>query len=160
MFIITVLSGIITIILGWRKFYKDILSKNIILPVYVYLIVFFFVALAIIFWPAIESRPKPLRTIEGESFGIQRVYADGKRFVNCRFDGTEIVIRGEVGGAFESCQLTNIKFTIDGPAAAVILTLEHMYTIPGFRPFIDNMFEAIKAGKIPRATSPSHAADK
>jgi hypothetical protein len=158
MFIISVLSGIITIILGWKKFYNDVLSKRITLPVYAYLIIFFFVALVIIFWPTIEKRPKRLRTIEGESFGVQRVYLDGKRFVNCTFEGTEIVFKGETGFELKNNTLTGIKIALDGPAATTALFFKEMYTDPPFRPFIDNLFEQIKSGAIKKAIPPSRAA--
>ena len=160
MFIITVLSGIITIILGWKKFYKDILSKSITLPVYAYLIIFFFVALAIIFWPTIENRPKPLRTVKGESFGIQRIFIDGKSFVNCNFNGTELVFKGESGGGFNGCSFKDIKLTFDSSAGGTIITLKNLYAVPSLRPFVENAFEQIKSGEIKIATTPSHAADK
>jgi hypothetical protein len=160
MFIITFFSGAITIILGWKKLYNDILSKKITLPIYAYLIILFFVFLAIIFWPIIKNQPKGYRTIEGESFGVQRVVLDGKRFINCSFDGTELVIKGEAGGEFNNNKLTNIRLTFDGPAAGTIFTLRALYSEPSFRPFIENAFEQIKSGDFKKATVPSKAADK
>ena len=71
MFIITLLAGIISIFLGWKRFRDDVLTKRITLPVYAYLIISFCIALIVIFWPAVEDRPKILRTIKGESFGAQ-----------------------------------------------------------------------------------------
>jgi len=94
MFLISVLSGLMGIIFGYKRFYDDFLSKSITLPVYAYLIILFVVALAIIFWPAIKNRPKGLQTIKGESFGVQRIFVDGKRFVNCKFSKTELVYTG------------------------------------------------------------------
>jgi len=159
MFIITALGGIISIILGWKRFRDDILFKKITVPVYAYLIILFLVAMAIIFWPAIEDRPKRLRTIEGESFGVQRILVDGKRFVNCKFRKTELVFRGEAGGSIEGCSFINTGFTFDGPAATTIKILKSLYAEPEFRPFIENTFKAIKEGKLPEATPPSDAAD-
>lgn len=159
MFIISVLSGLMGIILGWKKFNEDFLSKSITLPVYVYLIILFVVFLAIIFWPAIKNRPKPLRTIKGASFGVQRIVVDGKRFVNCTFRKTELVFRGEAGVGFEGCSLTNPGFTFDGPAANTAKILKLLYTIPEMRPLIENTFEAIKKGKLPKAIPPSDAAE-
>lgn len=159
MFIITALSAIMTIIFGWKRFRDDILLKKITVPVYAHLIILFFVALAIIFWPAVEDRPKPLRTIEGESFGVQRVLVDGKRFVNCKFSKTELVFRGEAGGSIEGCTFIKPGFTFDGPAATTIKILRSLYTVPALRPFIDNTFKAIKEGNLPEAIPPSDAAD-
>jgi hypothetical protein len=161
-FIISVLSGIsiiIGIILGWERIRDDILLKKITVPVYAYLIILFLVVLVIIFWPAIEDRPKRLRTIKGESFGIQRVYLDGKRFVNCTFDGTELVFRGEAGLDFSHNNLKDIRLTLDGSAARTVIFFMKLYTEPGFRPFIENIFEAIKGGKLPESIPPSGAAD-
>jgi hypothetical protein len=159
MFIITLLGGLIGIILGWKRFYDDFLSKSITLPVYVYLIILFVVALAIIFWPAIKDRPKQLQTIKGESFGVQRIVVDGKRFVNCNFRKTELVFRGEAGSGIEGCSLTNVGLTFDGPAATTVKILKSLYAEPNFRPFIENTFKAIKEGKLPEAIPPSDAAD-
>jgi len=160
MFTITVLSGIITIIIGWKKFSDDILLKKITVPVYAYLVIFFLIALAIIFWPAIEDRPKPLRTIKGESFGVQRILVDGKRFVNCKFKKTELVFRGEASSSIENCSFIKIGgITFEGPAAATVKILKSLYAVPNFRPFIENTFKAIKEGKLSEAIPPSDAAD-
>lgn len=159
MFTIAVLSGIITIIFGWKKFRDDILLKKITVPVYAYLVIFFLIALAIIFWPAIEDRPKSLRIIKGESFGVQRIIVDGKRFVNCKFRKTELVFRGEASSSLENCFYENIGFTFDGPAATTMKILKGLYAVPNFRPAIEKTFEAIREGKFPEAIPPSDAAD-
>jgi hypothetical protein len=160
MFIITFFSGVVTIVLGWKRLYNDILSKKVTLPIYAYLIILFFVFLAIIFRPAIKIQPKGYRTIEGESFGVQSVVLDGKRFINCSFDGTELVFKGEAGLEFNSNRLTNIRLTFGGPAARTVFIFRALYREPGFRPFIESAFEQIKSGDIKESTAPSKAADK
>ncbi|MBA7716559.1 hypothetical protein ES703_125633 [subsurface metagenome] len=159
MFIITLLGGLMGIILGWKRFYDDFLSKSITLPVYVLIILFVVVALAIIFRPAIKDRPKGLKTIKGESFGVQRIVVDGKRFVNCTFRKTELVFRGETSGGFEGCSLEYIGLTFDGPAANTAKLLAGLYTVAALRPLVENTFKAIREGKLPIATPPSDAAD-
>jgi len=160
MFIISLLGGIMGIVLGWKKFYVDFLSKSITLPVYVYLIILFVVALAIIFFPAIKDRPKPLLTIKGESFGVQRILVDGKRFVNCKFRKTELVFRGEAGVDILNCDFIKVPvITFDGPAATTVYILKSMYAVPELRPFVENTFKAIKEGKLPEAVTPSEAAN-
>jgi hypothetical protein len=159
MFVISLISGIIGIYIGWRKFYEDVLSKRVTLPVYAYLVIFFFVALLIIFWPAVEDRPKKLRTIEREAFGVQRVIVDGKRFVNCTFRKTELVFRGEASSAIENCTLIKPSLTFDGPAATTARILRSLYKVPQLQPFIENTFKAIKEDKLPRAIPPSDAAN-
>ena len=158
--ILTLLAAGMGIFLGWKKFYNNFLSKCITLPVYVYLIIGFFVVLAIIFWPAIKDRPKPLRTIKGETFGVQRILVDGKRFVNCKFRKTELVYRGEAGVSLENCSFTIIGgIAFEGPAASTVKTLKSLYAVPQFRPFVENTFKAIKAGKLPEAIPTSDAAN-
>ena len=147
MFIITALSGIITIILGWNRFCDDILLKKITIPVYAYLIIFFIAALVVIFGPTIKDRPKKLRTIKGESFGVQRIIVDGKHFVNCEFRKTELVFRGEAGVNLEGCSFINVGFTFDGPAQNTVKILMSLYAVPQLRPLIENTFKAIKEGK-------------
>ncbi len=185
MTIITLLGGLMGIILGWKRFYDDFLSKSITLPVYVLIILFVFVALAIrflpatenrpvyvliilflialalIFRPATKDRPKELQIIKGESFGVQRIFVDGKRFVNCTFGKTELVYRGEADVGIENCSFKDPGFTLtfDGPANFTINTLTNLYADPGFRPRIENTLKNIREGKHPIATPPSDAAD-
>jgi hypothetical protein len=158
MFIITVLSGIITIIVGWKRLRDDILLKKVTVPVYAYLVVLFSIALASIFWPAIENVPKGLATIKGESFGVQRIFVDGKRFVNCKFTKTELVYRGEAGTSLEDCTFEKIGITFEGAAASTVKALTGLYADRRFRPLIENTLNAIKEGKLPKATPPSDAA--
>lgn len=159
MFIITLLGGFMGIILGWKRFYDDFLSKSITLPVYVYLIILFVVALAIIFSPAIKDRPKRLQTIKGESFGVQRILVDGKHFVNCTFRNTELAYRGEGVCRINNCIFENIRIAFDGPAAATMNTLMGLYAAPEFRPLIENTFKAIREGNLPIAAPQSGAAN-
>ena len=160
MFIITLLGGLMSIILGWEKFYDDFLSKSITLPVYMYLIILFVVvALSIRFWPATKDQPKGLQTIKGEVFGVQRILVDGKHFVNCSFRKTELAYRGEGDCRMDNCSLENIGFTFDGPAAATVKTLTGMYAVPELRPLIENTFKNIREGNLPIATPPSGAVD-
>ncbi|WP_243555996.1 toll/interleukin-1 receptor domain-containing protein [Priestia megaterium] len=51
---------------------------------------------------ATEGATTELETIEGQSFGVQQVFLDGKRFVNCTFDGSELVYKGEKAFSLES----------------------------------------------------------
>lgn len=160
MFTITVLSGVISIVLGWKKFRDDILLKKITVPVYTYLVILFLIALVAIFWPAVEDRPKKLLIIEGASFGVQRIIVDGKRFVNCKFRKTELVFRGEASSSIEGCTFIKPGFTFDGPAATTVRILKSLYAIPQLRPLIENTFKAIKEGNLPVAVPPSDAATK
>ena len=159
--IVTLLSAIITIVAHWKPFYRDVLLKKITfpaLPVYAYLIILILITLSTVLWPAIEDRPKKLRTIEGESFGVQRVIVDGKHFVNCTFRKSELLFRGEASSTMENCILIKPNLTFDGPAATTIRILRSLYKVPQLQPFIENTFKAIKEDKLPVAIPPSDAA--
>ena len=162
MFIFTSLGTVMGIVLGWKKFYDDFLSKSITLPVYVNLIILFVVvALTIKFCPATKGRPKELQTIKGETFGTQRIKIDGKRFVNCKFSKTEFSYWGGANTAFIDCgfDLGPQSFVFEGSAIRTIQLLKELYSQPVFRPFVDHVFDSIKAGKLPKAIPPSDAAD-
>ena len=106
-----------------------------------------------------EYRPRRLRTIEGESFGVQRILADGKRFVNCKFRRTELVFRGEAGVGIERCVFQGTGFTFDGPAANTVNILTSLYAEPCFRPIIERTFTGVREGGLPEAVPPSDKAD-
>ena len=158
-FVVSVAGAIITIGAQRKQIWRDFLSREVTLPVYVYLILVLAVLFVTMFWPAHDDRTRPLRTIEGEKFGIQRIIVDGKRFVNCEFHRTELVYRGEAGCAIEKCKLDRPQFTFDGPAASTAKTLSSFYKVPQLQPLIDNTFECIKKGQLRTAVTPSPAAD-
>ncbi len=159
MFVLSAGKIAFDIIARRKQLWHDFLSRKITLPVYVCLILIFLVLLLKVLWPVTEMRPKSIRTIENEEFGIQRVIVDGKRFVNCKFHKTELVFRGEAKGSIEGGVLDHPQFTFDGPAAATAQSLSNFYKIPQLRPLIDNTFEAIKKGQLQKAVPPSDAAD-
>ena len=162
-FVITLLSGLITIIPWTKRFWNDFLSKSVTLPVYVHLIILFVVvSLAIKFWPATpatKDQPKELRIIKGETFGTQQITLDGKRFVRCKFVGTKLVYMGEEDVGLEYNDYEKIKIAFGGPANKTLLSLTHLYAVPQFRPIIENTFERIKTGKFTISTPLSDAAD-
>jgi len=158
--VVSLLGGIITIAAHFKPLCRDVLLKKVTLPVYAYLIILFLVLLVVILWPATKDRPKELQTIKGESFGVQRIFIDGKRFVNCKFRGTELVFKGEAGVGLEGCGFfENYRLTFGGPAEMTLNMLKSLYAVPEFRPRIEGTFKAIKEGKLPIATPPSDAAD-
>jgi len=158
-FVFSAAGVTITIAARRKELWRDVLSKRITLPVYVYLILILVGLFAAMLWPAVEKRPKRLRTIEGEEFGVQRVIVDGKHFRNCRFRNTELVFRGEASCGIENCRIETQHLTFDGPAATTAKILMSLYKVPQLRPLIDNTFEGIKKGELPTAVPPSSAAD-
>jgi hypothetical protein len=155
MFLITFISGIIAIVLGWKKFYEDYLSKKIYLPVWALFLLFILACVFIITITGkkpIEEEMKEFVIIEGKQFGVQQVVLDGKRFVRCFFDGTELIVKGEQDFQMERNSLTNCKFTVYGHAARTLKVLTAMYKDISFRPIVDKTIQNIKEGKIVNST--------
>ncbi len=117
--------------------------------------------LAAMLWPAAGNHPRLMRTVQGESFGVQRVYVDGNRFVRCRFDGTELVITGKAGFVIQQCSFSEPpKLTVDGPAAMTFRALRELYKDPAFRPIVEATFEVLKTGQFKTVSAPSKALER
>lgn len=142
MFIIALLSGIITVVLGWSDFYNDYLSKEIVIPLWMLLLLGLIAAVFLIIKPTKRNKPKGLITVEGEKFGVQQIVVDGKRFVNCEFDGTELVFKGEQAFSLEGNRFISpprIAFTEH--AGDTVAVLKAFYNTSEFRPYVAKLFE-------------------
>lgn len=143
MFILTVLSAIITIALGWETFYESFLAKEVKAPVW-----FIFILALVIFTGYIlkQSRPKQpteLTTVEGKEFGVQQIEMDGKRFVNCRFDGSELVFRGKNGFGLEHNTFDNPpRISFQDHAAITLSVMKALNDDPNFSRYIQETFRA------------------
>lgn len=157
MFIFTLLSTIAGLLVSWDDLYKDYLSKSISIPSWLLLLL----AIIVFFgWIVYGTRQKArvdasLELIADKDYGVERVSACGKRFINCKFDGTEIVFDGLAGLGFESCKFTNQRFTFTGAASQTISILAGMYRDPSFRPTVDQTILNIKSGEFQVSKPPS-----
>jgi len=155
MFVIALLSGIITIILGWKKFFGDYLSKEVIIPVWLLILLSIVGCILVIQFAGRRSTDmvvKELESIEGKSFGVQQIVVDGKKFERCYFNGTELIIDGKAGFALINCEFSNTKFTFGRFASNALNALTMMYQDPSFRPLVEKTIENIRAGKHPQST--------
>ena len=157
MFFVTAASMFIGFLLSWDVLYRDYLSETVSMPAWLIIlaIVFFFVGAAIIS----SRKKKPIFSdfvlVADKDFGVERVVASGRKFLNCNFDGTEVVIDGNLPVAFEHCRFKDYRFTFDGAAALTVGLLSSMYQDPAFRPAVDETIKNIKSGKMPISKSPS-----
>ena len=150
MFIISVLSSVMTIFLGWQAFYSDYLSKPVLIPVWLIVVVSTVILFLVIHFRSkeISSGPaKELEIVEGKSFGVQQVVMDGKNFVRCKFDGTELIYNGIKNFSLGENKFLRFRFTFSQFAANTIAIIEAMYKDPAFRPIVDQTFENIKKGQ-------------
>lgn len=84
-----------------------------------------------------EGAKKELEIIEGQRFGVQQVFLDGKRFLNCTFDGSELVYKGEKGFSLESSHFeTPPRIAFTGYAGTTLNVLKAMQNEEVFRDMI------------------------
>lgn len=153
MFLLSVLGGAITIILGWNQFYDDYLSKTFSIPIWLALLILLAIFTLIIFRPSpnTSSEPKELKIIEGKEFGVQRINLDGFHFKRCRFTRSELIFSGRNAFSLSSNTLDDFTFTFDNEAATTLALLATLYKDEGFRPYVEQTILNIKSGETPNA---------
>jgi hypothetical protein len=155
MFIVAILSGIMTIILGWRAFYADYLSKAVTVPVWLLILVLIIGCLFAVQFVGRQSGDtvvKELEAIEGKRFGVQQIVVDGKKFERCKFDGSEIIFNGKAGFSLIGCQFKSPRITFASYASNTVNALTLMYKDPSFKPIVEQTIENIRAGKHSQST--------
>jgi len=101
---------------------------------------------------AVTSYSAKTKDIANKKYGVERVVVDGKHFVNCTFDGTELVFKGGKGFSLSGNHFkTYPRISFDGNAALTIGEMIAMYGDEGFRPIIEATFENIKKEGLKRS---------
>lgn len=125
--------------ISWEDFYTNYLSKPITIPVWLPIISIFLLLVIFVFRPQ-KKKPsiKQLETIEGENFGVQQVILDGKRFVNCTFDGSELVFNGLNAFALEGNTFeTPPRISFQQHAGMTFQVIKTLYDSPDFNSYIE-----------------------
>jgi len=90
------------------------------------------------------------KTITNKTFRVEKEIIDGKQYVNCTFDGAELIFKGTRPFSLNynkfSRPAPRIKF--EDSARLTIEMLAALYSDPVFRPVIEATFEDIKTGGI------------
>jgi hypothetical protein len=151
-FLLSLASTLVTLILGAKDIYRDYLSKSVAIPAWLVLLA---LVIILIGWVIYGSRSKledlrPLELVADQVFGVERVHIGGRRFVSCTFDGSELIIDGRIFD-FDGCRFIGQRFVFDGAASQTIGILAGMYQDPPFRPLIDDLFARIKSGDLPHS---------
>jgi len=89
-----------------------------------------------------------VNTITNKSFGVEKVSLDGNDFVNCQFDGTELLYKGEHKFGLQNCHMNSIRLLFAGHAGNTVTTLKDLYKDPAFKPLVEIMFQNIKSDSI------------
>lgn len=154
MFLLSLLSALMTIWLGWNEFYNKFLALSIKLPIWIVLgfVILNLIILGVRRTQTLEEKTiKELKVLEGKIYGVQQIVVDGKAFKRCEFNGTELIIEGKSGFAFETNKFNGQHFTFAGPASMTITILSEMYKDPSFRPLVDDVLISIRNGGLKKA---------
>lgn len=145
--IIGAFGTIITIVLGWPQFYESFLSKEIYVPVWLILLITLILVGAIAF--SFRGKPFPVtkkfETVEGKTFGVQQIELDGKNFVNCKFDGSELIFRGKNGFNLQHNHfLIPPRISFHDHAGQTLAVIKTLYKDPVFKPYIQISLEQVE----------------
>ena len=94
---------------------------------------------------------KKIKDVSNRSFGVERVNICGKHFVNCKFDGTELIYDASAPTSMSHCNLSSMRISFTGSAAETVNYLTALYSDPAFRPIVDQTFRNIESEGIKRA---------
>lgn len=88
---------------------------------------------------------RKVKDISNRFFGVERVNICGKHFVNCEFDGTELIYDANAPTSMSHCKLSSIRISFTGSASDTVGYLTALYSDPAFRPIVEQTFENIKS---------------
>jgi hypothetical protein len=135
-YIVAIAIGLIESAILWNlagaqgTSFIDFLSARI--PVRGWLLVFtsllVIVVIAVLsgfLWPHVAR--KSIEDVVNKKLSIGSIRLDGKRFIRCEFDGSNLVYSGQRPVELEQCSLREVRLTLDGPAASTLNFLATMY---------------------------------
>jgi hypothetical protein len=88
---------------------------------------------------------KKIKDISNRSFGVERVSICGKRFINCKFDGTELIYDASAPTSMNYCNLSSMRLSFNGGASETVNYLTALYSDQAFRPIVEQTFENIRS---------------
>ena len=86
--------------------------------------------------------------IRGEEFSKQHIVVDGKRLINCRFIGTDLLLESYNAAEFINPTMIDVTWAFKGPASRTLKTLSFLYNHPAFRLQAEKTIQQIKEGKM------------
>ena len=155
-YIVTIIGGLAVVvlvaILGNYSSLKawSYLTRYITVPIWLFFLPFILVSLyflLVLLTKKLEEN-KPLEEVSGKQFGIEPVDVDGKRFIGCTFDGSNMIYSGKKPFALEHNKFINVKWTLDGSAGEALKFLSIMYREMGDvgKTGVEATFDRIKEG--------------
>jgi hypothetical protein len=83
------------------------------------------------------SIPKKIKDVSNESFGVERIYIDGKHLTNCKLDSSELVFKGKTVASMSNCTGSNTRMAFEGYAGNTINFLIALRSDSGTKHFAD-----------------------
>ena len=95
-------------------------------------------------WWVVNQRKKKLIPIVGATFGVEKVVCDGRHFIDCKFDGSELVFHGTNGFSMQNCGGHIAKISFGGSAGLVLGQLVALNQDAFFKKHIEATLQGIK----------------
>ena len=95
-------------------------------------------------WWLVRQRRRKLIPVVRATFGVEKVICDGRHFIDCKFDGTELVFHGTNGFSMQNCSGHITRISFGGSAGLVMSQLVALNQDPFFRKHIEATLQAIK----------------
>jgi hypothetical protein len=111
------------------------------------LMVVFIALLAGFLWPYVKRQIT--EEVVNKKFPIGSVRLDGRRFIGCEFDESNMMYSGRGAVKMEHCKLRGVRLTLDGPAGSTLnflATIYHDMDEEG-KKHLDAVFEDIRQGR-------------
>lgn len=99
-----------------------------------------------------ENEVIKLEEIRGKDFGNESVVIDGKHFINCYFNNTELVYEGKAEFALTNNRINNLKIGFDKSSYLTLKTLSSFYADPAFRSAVETVFQGIRDNSLGKRT--------
>jgi hypothetical protein len=95
-------------------------------------------------WWVVDQRRKKLIPIVGATFGVEKVVCDGRHFIDCKSDGTELVFHGTSGLSMQNCGGHVARISFGGSAGLVLGQLVALNQDAFFKKHIEATLQDIK----------------
>jgi hypothetical protein len=94
-----------------------------------------------------EDGDKPEEVISEATFGREDVLLDGRTFINCTFNESRLVFRGEAPSRLINNTLIDVNWKLEGPAAATLELLSTLYVQgPELQAAVEQVFDKVRRG--------------
>ncbi|HEY5125460.1 MAG TPA: hypothetical protein VIK14_17150 [Ignavibacteria bacterium] len=115
--------------------------SKIQLPVWIFVLLITYIFMSILFFALNVFEKKSLTTVVDKVYGTEKVVLDGKKFINCTFNRTELIIKGQKPFVLGNNKFNNVFFKFDGNASLTFDVLRKMKNDPAFKPLLDGIFK-------------------